>query len=326
MLDCPNAVRLVTQSRTSPAPFIPDTAESWPAGLDTLAEAALPDFLLLQRWYPAKDCGRPEVRLALLAPLTCPGVRAAAAVWRVTPPDRPPLYMFVPLALAPATAVDAAQVIVSLPARQHGAPLALVEATALDEFLRAWVSFLIGSEAPAPELHAGHTDHLASADLAMSLPLLFALIALRAWLPLDVSPLLSVVATFITLGLLGWPSSLRVVWAASRNLRDSDHILFAQALGYRRTQLLFRQAFPCLRPVFLAQFWISIPLFILTEATLSMLGLGVMEPLPSWGNLLRGSEDFSAMTANPWRLVPLFVVVLTVICFQFIFPGSEELA
>jgi hypothetical protein len=158
----------VTQSRTLPAPFIPDTAESWPAGLVTLAEAALPDFLLLQRWYPAKDCGRPEVRLASLAPLTCPGVRAAAAVWRVTPPDRPPFYMFVPLALAPATAVDAAQVIVSLPARQDGAPLALVEATALDEFLRAWVSFLIGSEAPAPELHAGHTDHLASADLAGS--------------------------------------------------------------------------------------------------------------------------------------------------------------
>ena len=64
----------------------------------------------------------------------------------------------------------------------------------------------------------------------------------------------------------------------------------------------------------------------MTEATLSMLGLGVMEPLPSWGNLLRGAEDFSAMAANPWRLVPLFVLVLTVICFQFIFSGSEELA
>jgi peptide/nickel transport system permease protein len=82
---------------------------------------------------------------------------------------------------------------------------------------------------------------------------------------------------------------------------------------------------PYLRPIFLAQFWISIPLFILTEATLSMLGLGVMEPLPSWGNLLRGSEDFSAMSANPWRLVPLFLLVLTVICFQFVLPSSEEL-
>jgi len=152
------------------------------------------------------------------------------------------------------------------------------------------------------------------------------LIALRAFLPLDVSPILSVVATFVALGLLGWPSSLRMVCAASRNLRHSDHLLLARAIGYSNSQLLFRQVIPNLRPIFLAQFWISIPLFILTEATLSMLGLGVMEPLPSWGNLLRGSEDFSAMSANPWRLVPLFLLVLTVICFQFILPPSEELA
>jgi len=167
---------------------------------------------------------------------------------------------------------------------------------------------------------------LASADLSMSLPLLFVLIALRSFLPLDVSPVLSVVATFVTLGLLGWPSSLRVVCAASRNLRQSDHLLLARATGYSNSQLLFQQVIPNLRPIFLAQFWISIPLFILTEATLSMLGLGVMEPLPSWGNLLRGSEDFSAMAANPWRLVPLFLLVLTVICFQFVLPSSEELA
>lgn len=167
---------------------------------------------------------------------------------------------------------------------------------------------------------------LASADLSMSLPLLFVLITLRAFLPLDLSPTVSVVVTFVTLGLLGWPSSLRVVWAVARNLRGSDQILLARALGYRNSQLLFRQIMPNLRPVFLAQFWIAIPLFILTEATLSMLGLGVMEPLPSWGNLLHGFEDFSAMAANPWRIAPLLVLVLTVICFQFIFPASEELA
>jgi peptide/nickel transport system permease protein len=167
---------------------------------------------------------------------------------------------------------------------------------------------------------------LATADLSLSLPLLFVLIALRALLPLDVSPILSVIATFVVLGLLGWPSSLRVVWAAARNLRQSDHILLARALGYRNSRLLFRQVIPSLRPVFLAQFWISIPLFILTEATLSMLGLGVMEPLPSWGNLLRGTEDFSAVSANPWRLVPLVLLILTVVCFQFILPNSEELA
>lgn len=167
---------------------------------------------------------------------------------------------------------------------------------------------------------------LASADLSLSLPLLFALIALRVLLPLDVSPILSVVATFSVLGLLGWPASLRVICAAARNLRQSDHILLARALGFRNSQLLFRQVIPSLRPVLLAQFWICVPLFILTEATLSMLGLGVMEPLPSWGNLLRGTEDLSAVAANPWRLVPLAVLILTVICFQFILPNSEELA
>jgi len=167
---------------------------------------------------------------------------------------------------------------------------------------------------------------LAAADLSLALPLFFVLIALRALLPLDISPTFSVVATFVTLGLLGWPASLRMVWAAARRLRDSDHFLFATALGYSKSRLLFRQVVPNLRPILLALFWISVPLFILTEATLSMLGLGVMEPLPSWGNLLRGSEDFSLMFENPWRLAPLGVLVVTVVCFQYILPKTGETA
>jgi peptide/nickel transport system permease protein len=167
---------------------------------------------------------------------------------------------------------------------------------------------------------------LAFGDLALALPLLFVLVALRALLPLNVPPVVSVVATFIMLGLLGWPASLRVVWAAARRLRQSDHFLFATALGYSKVRLLRRQVVPNLRPILFAQFWISIPLFILSEATLSMLGLGVMEPLPSWGNLLRGSEDFAFMLANPWRLAPLIVLILTVVCFQHILPSMGETA
>jgi len=167
---------------------------------------------------------------------------------------------------------------------------------------------------------------LAAADLSMALPLLFVLLALRAVLPLDISPILSVIATFVLLGLLGWPSSLRVVWATTRNLRNSDFLLLARATGCGRWRMIVRHVFPNLRPVLFAQFWISIPLFVLTEATLSMLGLGVMEPLPSWGNLLRGLEDISAVSANLWRLAPLILLVLVVICFQLILPAQEETA
>lgn len=165
---------------------------------------------------------------------------------------------------------------------------------------------------------------LAATDLSMALPLLFVLLALRALLPLDISPVLSVIATFMLLGLLGWPSSLRVVWAATKNLRSSDFILLARATGCSRWRIIVRHLFPNLRPVLFAQFWISIPIFVLTEATLSMLGLGVIEPLPSWGNLLRGLEDISAVSANPWRLTPLVLLILVVICFQFILPAQEE--
>jgi peptide/nickel transport system permease protein len=167
---------------------------------------------------------------------------------------------------------------------------------------------------------------LVAADLSMALPLLFVLLALRAVLPLDISPILSVIATFVLLGLLGWPSSLRVVWAATRNLRNSDFLLLARATGCGRWRIILRHVLPNLRPVMFAQFWISIPVFVLTEATLSMLGLGVMEPLPSWGNLLRGLEDISAVSANPWRLSPLILLILVVICFQLILPAQEETA
>ncbi len=165
---------------------------------------------------------------------------------------------------------------------------------------------------------------LSAADLSMALPLLFVLIALRALLPLDVSPLVSVLATFLTLGALGWPSALRVTWGAARTLRQADFLLLARAGGCSPARILLRHVLPNLRPVLFAQFWISIPLFILTEATLSMLGLGVMEPLPSWGNLLKGLEDFSAVRANPWMLSPLLLLLLVVISFQFVVRAQGE--
>lgn len=166
---------------------------------------------------------------------------------------------------------------------------------------------------------------LAISDLSMAAPLLFILIALRAMLPLDVAPLLSVLATFLILGMLGWPASLRVMCAATRDIRNSDFLLLARSTGCGPVRMIFRQIFPNLRPALLAQFWVSIPLYILTEATLSMLGLGVSEPMPSWGNLLRGLEDFSAVSSNPGRLAPLVMLTVVVICFQIILPAQEEL-
>ena len=164
---------------------------------------------------------------------------------------------------------------------------------------------------------------LAATDLSLALPWLFLLLVVRALLPLDVPPLVSVVIAFLMMGLLGWQASVRVICASARGVRDSDFLLLARSTGCKSTRLLWRHVAPNLRPLFYAQFFISIPLFILTEANLSILGLGVTEPMPSWGNLMRGLEDFSMLSANPWRLVPLVLLVIVVMCFQLVLPSQE---
>ena len=90
--------------------------------------------------------------------------------------------------------------------------------------------------------------------------------------------------------------------------------------------LLFVHLLPNLRPVFLAQFWTSIPLFILTEANLSLLGLGVMEPLPSWGVLLKELEDVSAIPRHPWILAPALLLLAVVSSLHIVLPRKEALA
>ena len=164
---------------------------------------------------------------------------------------------------------------------------------------------------------------LAATDLSLALPWLFLLLVVRALLPLDVPPVVSVVIAFLMMGLLGWQASVRVICASARGVRDSDFLLLARSSGCKPARLLWRHVAPNLRPLFYAQFFISIPLFILTEANLSILGLGVIEPMPSWGNLMRGFEDFSMLSANPWKLVPLVLLVIVVMCFQLVLPSQE---
>lgn len=160
-------------------------------------------------------------------------------------------------------------------------------------------------------------------DLFLSLPWLFLLVAVRAVLPLNVSPEASVIITFGMLGVLGWAGAARIVCASSRSVRESDFILLARASGVKPCRLFARHVMPNLAPALLAQFWISIPLFILAEANLGVLGLGVAEPLPSWGSLLRELENYSAIGNQPWLLIPLALLVAVVICFHIVLPKTE---
>jgi peptide/nickel transport system permease protein len=155
-------------------------------------------------------------------------------------------------------------------------------------------------------------------DLFLAMPWLFLVLSVRAVLPLNVPPLDSVVITFLLLGLLGWAGPARAIRAAAREMKMDDFMLQARARGCRRTRLMTLHLLPNLRPIVAAQFWMCIPVFILSETNLGFLGLGVAEPLPSWGNLLSELQNLDAFTTSPWRLAPLALLVLVMMCFHLI--------
>ena len=167
---------------------------------------------------------------------------------------------------------------------------------------------------------------MAITDLFLSLPWLFLLITVRALMPLNVPPLFSVTMTFLMLGLLGWTSAARVVCTTAGSLRDSDFVRQARASGIRGARLFWVHVLPNLKPVLYAQFWISVPVFILSEANLGILGLGVAEPMPSWGSLLRELEGLVSVGEEPWKFVPLILLVVVVTSFELVLSGQKEMA
>lgn len=164
---------------------------------------------------------------------------------------------------------------------------------------------------------------VAAIDVFLSLPWLFLLITARALLPLTLSPWLSVVITFAMLGLLGWAATARVVCAGVRSIQSSTFMLNARALGCSPRRLVAIQLIPNLRPVLSAKFLVSIPAFILAEANLSILGLGVPEPVPSLGGMIAELENVPTLSSHFWRLAPLAMLALCVGALQIIKDADE---
>ena len=160
-------------------------------------------------------------------------------------------------------------------------------------------------------------------DLMLSIPWLLLLLAVRALLPLNASPAASLTVTYALLAALGWASPARVVRAGVRNFRNSDFVLLARAEGCTETRVLLRHVLPNLKPTLLAQFWTSVPVFILSEANLGFLGLSAGEPFPTWGSLLRELQN--PLLLRPEAFAPAAAIAITLLCFKLVTPwgGSQ---
>jgi ABC-type dipeptide/oligopeptide/nickel transport system permease subunit len=165
---------------------------------------------------------------------------------------------------------------------------------------------------------------MAAANLFLSLPWIFLLLAARALLPLNIGAGTAALVTFSLMGILSWAGPSRVMVAAVRHHQQSDFVLLARASGCGRVRLALIQLAPNLAPVAWAQLLIAIPTFLLAEANLGLLGLGIPEPMPSWGSLLRELESFGAISANPWVLAPALLLIVVVASFHLAVSVDES--
>jgi peptide/nickel transport system permease protein len=149
-----------------------------------------------------------------------------------------------------------------------------------------------------------------AADLFLSLPWIYLLLAARSALPLDLPPTGALLATAALIGAVGWARPARVARGAVGSWRTSDHVLAARAAGASALRILVVHVAPLAAGVMLTQAALAVPRFVLAEITLSFLGLGVPEPAPSLGTLAAGMLPPGLVASHWWLAAPLAAMVV----------------
>jgi peptide/nickel transport system permease protein len=147
------------------------------------------------------------------------------------------------------------------------------------------------------------------AELFLALPWLYLLFAVRAFLPLAVRPLEAFFLIVAVIGAVGWARPARLVRAVVLSTKERDFVRAARGFGAGGAYLLRHHILPETTSVILTQAVILVPQYVLAEMTLSFLGLGVPEPVPSWGNLLSNLQQYSVLVSYWWMYLPALVMV-----------------
>jgi ABC-type dipeptide/oligopeptide/nickel transport system permease subunit len=133
----------------------------------------------------------------------------------------------------------------------------------------------------------------------------------------------SLVNIFIALALVGWAGTARVVRSQVLSLKEKEFVEAARALGVRNRVIMVRHILPNCLPALIVLFTLGIPGAILSEATLSFLGVGAQPPTPSWGLIITSGTEF--LISAPWiAIAPGVFMLVTVLAFNFMGDGLRD--
>ncbi|MBD8498941.1 MULTISPECIES: oligopeptide ABC transporter permease [Paenibacillus] len=164
------------------------------------------------------------------------------------------------------------------------------------------------------------------ADIIMSIPSLPILIILGAALSeLKMDPANRIYLVMFIIGFLSWPGLARLVRGQILMLREQEFMQAAEVLGLRDRRKIFRHLLPNTVPIIIVVATLSVANGILTESVLSFLGLGVVPPTPSWGNMISAANSMIEFQKRPWLWIPPGVCIfITVVAINVMGDGLRD--
>ena len=163
-------------------------------------------------------------------------------------------------------------------------------------------------------------------EILRSIPTIPLWMGLAAALPSDWSVVQIYFAITIIISLIGWTELARVVRGRFISLKEEDFVMAAELVGCSKSRIIFRHMVPSFISHIIAATTLAIPAIIISETSLSFLGLGLRPPAISWGVLLQDAQNIQALVISPWLLIPSFAVIVAVLAFNFMGDGIRDAA
>lgn len=163
-------------------------------------------------------------------------------------------------------------------------------------------------------------------EILRSIPTIPLWMGLAAALPNDWSVTQVYIAITVIISLIGWTELARVVRGRFLALREEDFVTAAELAGASRLRIIFRHMVPSFLSHIIAAVSLALPAMIISETTLSFLGLGLRPPAISWGVLLQDAQNLQAIAIAPWLLLVAVPVVIVILAFNFLGDGLRDAA
>jgi peptide/nickel transport system permease protein len=163
-------------------------------------------------------------------------------------------------------------------------------------------------------------------EFLSSIPTIPLYLALSAAIPKEWSQLQVYFTISIILSIQAWPGMARVVRGKLLQLREEDFVLDAQLAGASDWRIVVVHMLPAFASFLIVQLTLSVPGMILAETALSYLGLGLQDPIVSWGVLIQEAQNVQAILLYPWLMIPGIFIVVTVLAFNFFGDGLRDAA